>query len=224
MENGKIPISIFRFLELLSIFHITNFFFRFFTSLRITKNKDMNKSLIILLVVVLIIGGYAWSFYNGLVKQSQVIDGQWAQVENQFQRRFDLIPNLVASVKGAMSQEQKVFSDITDARTKYSGAQTINDKAAAASEVESALAKLLVIMENYPQLKSVETVQTLMAQLEGAENRISVERKRFNDAARDFNVMVKRVPAKWLAAMFGFGEKNYFEAATGSENAPEVKF
>ncbi|OGZ40123.1 MAG: LemA family protein [Candidatus Portnoybacteria bacterium RIFCSPLOWO2_02_FULL_39_11] len=183
----------------------------------------MNKSLIILLVVVLIIGGYAWSFYNGLVKQSQVIDGQWAQVENQFQRRFDLIPNLVASVKGAMSQEQKVFSDITDARTKYSGAQTINDKAAAASEVESALAKLLVIMENYPQLKSVETVQTLMAQLEGAENRVAVERGRFNEFVRDYNTRVTQLPGKWIAPMFGFSPKAYFEAAKGAEVAPEVK-
>ncbi|NCQ16659.1 LemA family protein, partial [Candidatus Falkowbacteria bacterium] len=89
---------------------------------------------------------------------------------------------------------------------------------------EGALARLLVIMENYLQLKSIETVQTLMAQLEGTENRISVERKRFNDLSRDFNLMVKRIPASWFAARFGFGEKNYFEAAAGAENAPEVKF
>lgn len=183
----------------------------------------MNKALIILLVVVLIVGGYAWSFYNGLVKQSQAIDGQWAQVENQFQRRFDLIPNLVASVQGAMKQEQKVFSDITEARTRYAGAQTVNEKAAAATGVESALGRLLVVMENYPQLKSVDTVQTLMAQLEGTENRIAVERGRFNDLTRDYNTRVTQLPGKFIAPMFGFSAKAYFEAAAGAEGAPKVE-
>jgi LemA protein len=177
----------------------------------------------VLLVVVLLVGGYLWSFYNGLVKQSQAIDGQWAQVENQFQRRFDLIPNLVNSVKGAMAQEQKVFGDITDARTKYAGAKTVNEKAAAATEVESALARLLAIMENYPQLKSVDTVNTLMAQLEGTENRIAVERGRFNELTRDYNTRVTQLPGKWIAPMFGFSAKSYFEAAEGAEKAPEVK-
>lgn len=184
----------------------------------------MNKTLIILLVAVLLIGGYFWSFYNGLVKQDQTITAQWAQVENQFQRRFDLIPNLVSSVKGAMSQEQKVFGDLADARTKYSGAQTINDKAAAAGEVESALGRLLVIMENYPQLKSIDTVQTLMAQLEGTENRIAVERGRFNELTRDYNTRVTQLPGKFLAPMFGFSAKSYFEAASGAETAPTVNF
>ncbi len=182
----------------------------------------MSKSLIIILVIVVLVGGYLWSFYNSLVKQSQAIDGQWAQVENQFQRRFDLIPNLVASVQGAMAQEQKIFSDITDARTKYSGAQTINDKAVAAGEVESALSRLLVIMENYPQLKSIDTVQTLMAQLEGTENRVAVERGRFNEMTLAYNTSVQILPGKFIAPMFGFSPKAYFEAATGSEVAPKV--
>lgn len=183
----------------------------------------MNKTLIIIIIIALLIGGYLWSFYNGLVKQSQVITAQWAQVENQFQRRFDLIPNLVNSVQGAMTQEQKIFSDITQARTRYAGAKTVDEKAAAATQVESALARLLVIMENYPQLKSVETVQTLMAQLEGAENRIAVERGRYNDAVRVYNTRVNQVPGKWLAPMFDFSAKTYFEAAEGAERAPEVK-
>ena len=182
----------------------------------------MNKSLIILLIVVLIIGGYFWSFYNGLVAQSQAIDAQWGQVENQFQRRFDLIPNLVASVQGAMKQEQKVFGDLAEARTKYSGAQTVSDKAAAAGEVESALSRLLVIMENYPQLKSIEAVQTLMAQLEGTENRVAVERGRFNDLIRPYNTKIATLPGKWLAPLFRVSTKAYFEAASGAATAPKV--
>ncbi len=178
---------------------------------------------IAILVVVLLVGGYFWSFYNGLVKQDQGIAGQWAQVENQFQRRYDLIPNLVASVQGAMSQEQKVFSDITEARTKYAGAKSVDEKAAAATEVEGALGRLLVVMENYPQLKSIEAVQTLMAQLEGTENRVAVERGRFNDLTRDYNTRVTQLPGKFIAPMFGFSAKQYFEAAQGAEKAPEVK-
>lgn len=184
----------------------------------------MKKFLIVLIVIIAIVALYAWSFYNKLVTGNEAVDNQWAQVETQYQRRFDLIPNLVESVKGIMQQEQKVFGDLADARTKYAGAQTVNEKAEAAGQVESALARLLVIMENYPELKSAENVQTLMAQLEGTENRISVERKRFNDVARDFNVMVKRIPGRWLASMFGFGEKNYFESVEGAETAPSVKF
>lgn len=184
----------------------------------------MKKTIIILAVVVAAIGLYAWGTYNKIVTANEGVDNQWAQVETQYQRRFDLIPNLVESVKGVMQQEQKVFGDIAEARTRYAGAKTVNEKAEAAGQVEGALARLLVVMENYPQLKSAETVQTLMAQLEGTENRISVERKRFNDVARDFNVMVKRIPARWFAVMFGFGEKKYFESVEGSETAPSVKF
>jgi len=184
----------------------------------------MKKFLIILVIVVVILAGYAWSLYNKMVTWSENVDNAWAQVETQYQRRFDLIPNLVESVKGMMAQEQEVFGKIADARTKYAGATTINEKAEAAGEVEGALARLLVIMENYPELKSAENVQTLMVQLEGTENRISVERKRYNDASRDFNVMIKRVPARWFAAMFGFAEKTYFESVEGAETAPKVEF
>lgn len=184
----------------------------------------MKKTLIILAVVVAVLALYAWGTYNKMVTANEGVDNMWAQVETQYQRRFDLIPNLVNSVKGAMGQEQKVFGDLAEARTRYAGATTVNEKAEAATQVEGALGRLLVIMENYPQLKSVETVQTLMAQLEGAENRISVERKRFNDAALAFNVMIKRLPAKWLASTYGFSPRSYFEAAAGAANAPAVNF
>ncbi|MBU0646905.1 LemA family protein [Patescibacteria group bacterium] len=188
----------------------------------------MKKTLIIVLtaiaVVVVAIVFYGWGVYNKIVTANEAVNGQWAQVETQFQRRFDLIPNLVETVKGAMQQEQKVFGDLAEARTRYAGAKTADAKAEAVGGVESAFARLLVVMENYPQLKSVETTQTLMAQLEGTENRVSVERKRFNDLARDFNVMIKRFPAKLFASSFGFSEKKYIQSVAGAENAPAVKF
>lgn len=186
----------------------------------------MKKGTIILLVVIVVlvvwIAGWIVGFYNSVVTLGLGVDNQWAQVETQYQRRLDLIPNLVSSVKGVLTQEQTVFGDIADARTKYAGAVSVNDKAAAATQVESALARLLVIMENYPQLKSNETVQNLMIQLEGTENRISVERKRFNDAVQVFNVKIKRFPGNLLAGMFGFSARNFFEAAPGAEKAPTV--
>ena len=184
----------------------------------------MKKSTYIIIAVAVVVLLYGWTTYNGLVGASVGIDGQWAQVETQYQRRFDLIPNLVESVKGIMSQEQKVFSDIAEARTKYSGAMTVDEKARAAGQVENALGRLLVITENYPQLKSSETVQTLMSQLEGTENRVSVERKRFNDAVASYNLKTKRFPSNILASLFGFSERAYLEAADGAENAPQVKF
>ncbi len=183
----------------------------------------MKKSYIILGLVVLA-ALYVWGSYNSLVTAREAIDNQWAQVETQYQRRLDLIPNLVESVKGIMKQEQQVFGDLAEARTHYAGALTPDQKAQAATQVEGALGRLLVIMENYPQLKSSETVQTLMSQLEGTENRVSVERKRFNDQVLDYNVMIKRIPARWVAGAFGFEARTYFEAAAGAENAPKVSF
>ncbi len=180
--------------------------------------------LIGVVVIIVLILGYGWSTYNNLVTTNENVDNQWAQVETQYQRRVDLIPNLVNSVKGVMSQEQTVFGAISDARTRYAGSITVNDKAMAASQVESALGRLLAVMENYPQLKSAENVQTLMAQLEGTENRVSVERKRFNDMVRDFDLMVKRFPSSAIASIFGFAEKAYFESTSGAENAPVVEF
>jgi len=182
----------------------------------------MKKTIIILVVIAVIILGWLWTSYNRLVTANEAVDGQWAQVETQYQRRFDLIPNLVESVKGIMAQEQQVFGDLADARTRYSGAQTVNEKAEAATQVESALSRLLVIMENYPELRSSETVQTLMSQLEGTENRISVERNRFNEQVKAFNVMIKRVPMNLIAGWYGFTEKVYFQAVSGAEIVPQV--
>ncbi len=183
----------------------------------------MKKTSIVIIAIVVLVLLYGWSTYNRLVTGRENADNQWAQVETQYQRRFDLIPHLVESVKGIMKQEQEVFKAIADARTRYSGASSVDAKAAAATQVEGALGRLLVVMENYPQLKSAENVQTLMAQLEGTENRVSVERKRFNDMVRDFNLATKRFPSSLVASMFGFAERSYFEAAPGTEAAPKVQ-
>ena len=184
----------------------------------------MKKGLIIAAVVVVFALLYGFGTYNSLVTLNVNADTQWKQVETQYQRRFDLIPNLVESVKGVMKQETAVFTAIADARTRYAGATTPAQKAEAANQVESALGRLLVITENYPQLKSSDTVQTLMSQIEGTENRISVERTRYNDAVRAYNLKVMRIPSSLIAAMTGFDERAYFEAVEGSEVAPQVKF
>ena len=184
----------------------------------------MKKTIIIILAIVVIVGIYFVATYNGLVTLNVASDAQWKQVETQYQRRFDLIPNLVESVKGILKQEMEVFTAIADARTKYSGATTANEKALAAGQVESALGRLLVITENYPQLNSSDTVQSLMAQLEGTENRVSTERMRFNKDIEVYNLKVKRFPSSIVASMFGFEERSYFEAVQGAEKAPQVKF
>ncbi len=178
----------------------------------------------VIVLVAVIIAVSLVGMYNGLVTKSQGVDAQWSQVETQYQRRYDLIPNLVNSVKGMMKQEQTVFLAIADARTKYGAAQTVNDKAVAAGEVETALGRLLAVMENYPDLKSSQNVTQLMDELAGTENRISVERKRFNDLTRDYNTQIKTFPTNMLAGMFGFTEKQYFQSVTGSETPPKVEF
>lgn len=175
--------------------------------------------LIVVLGVVAAVG-----FYNGLVTKTTNIDGQWAQVETQYQRRFDLIPNLVNTVKGLFEQEQTVFGDIAEARTRYSGAKTVDDRAAAAGEIEGALARLLVIVESYPEIKSDTAVVGLMDELAGTENRVSVERRRFNDLVKDYNTAIKRIPGSLIAPIFGFSERAFFEAVEGSEAAPTVEF
>lgn len=183
----------------------------------------MKKIIIAILAVVVILGASLIGFYNNLITKTQTIDNQWAQVETQYQRRFDLIPNLVSSVEGIMEQEQTVFGQLAEARTRYSGATTVDEKVKAATELESALGRLLVIVENYPELRSSENVSQLMDELAGTENRISVERGRYNDKIRDYNTTIKKFPANMIAGTFGFDERFYFEAAEEAEQAPEVE-
>lgn len=183
-----------------------------------------NKVLIGIAVVIVLVILYGWSTYNGLVSNREAVNSQWAQVETQYQRRIDLIPNLVETVKGIMKQEQSIFGQLAAARANYAGAKTVESKVAAANEVESSFGRLLAIMENYPQLKSADNVQTLMVQLEGTENRVSVERKRFNDMIQSYNLSTKKFPSSIIASMFGFTEKSYFESVSGAEIAPKVEF
>src|SRR3989344_1958912 len=184
----------------------------------------MKKSLLIILAFVAVMGLSLMSTYNGFVTKLQSIDAQWAQVETQYQRRFDLIPNLVESVKGVMRQEQAVFNAIAEARTRYAGAKTTNEKVRAAGEVESSFARLLVVMENYPQLKSSENVLALQSQIEGTENRVSVERGRLNESVRGYNLLVGRFPSAMVAQLFGYSSKPYFQSVEQAEEAPKVEF
>lgn len=183
----------------------------------------MKKIGLILLGLAIFAVVSAVGLYNNLVSLSQGVDNQWAQVETQYQRRFDLVPNLVGAVEGIMKQEQSIFGQIAEARTRYSGAMTIDEKAKAAGEVESALGRLLVVIENYPELKSSENVTGLMDELAGTENRISVERRRYNDLVKEYNTTIKKVPQVFFAGLFGFNERSYFEAIGGAETAPSVE-
>lgn len=185
----------------------------------------MKKNIIIGVIALAVIAAlYGVITYNRLVTLNTEADAQWKQVEVDYQRRFDLIPNLVSLVKGIMTQEKEIFTAIADARSRYSGAKTTEDRIKSAVEVESALSRLLVITENYPALKSSDSVNTLMSQLEGSENRISVARNRYNDKIKTYNLKVMRFPSSVIASIFNFEERTYFESVEGSEKAPEVKF
>ena len=184
----------------------------------------MKNTGLVLVGIVILVAIYLGGFYNGLVGSAEVVDNAWAQVETQYQRRFDLVPNLVETVKGVAEQEQEVFGAIAEARTRYSGAQTQGEQIDAAEAFDSAIGRLLVVMENYPELRSSESFQTLMAQLEGTENRIGVERGRFNEAVQAYNLKVKRFPGSLLAGMFGFDEKAYFESVDDAATPPQVAF
>lgn len=182
-----------------------------------------NKIILGVVAVFAIVALWVMSSYNGFVSGEENVKTAWSQVETQYQRRYDLIPNLVEAVKGVLTQEQDVFGKIADARKQYATAPSgSNEKVAAVNQLESGLSRLLVVMENYPQLRSSETVQALMTQLEGTENRISVARERYNEAVQSYNVAVRNFPGKIFASMFGFQEKTRFEAVKEAAAAPKV--
>ena len=188
-----------------------------------TKLQSFLISLVVVGFIFLSLIGWVLGGYNGMVTQRESVDASWSQVETQYQRRYDLIPNLVNATKGNLAQEQKVFKDIADARTKYAGSPAGSDaRVQATGQVESALSRLLLIMENYPQLNSSVTIRALMDELAGTENRVNVARQRYNEEARDYNVSVKKFPNSILAGVFNFDPKPLFEAKTGADSAPNV--
>ena len=172
----------------------------------------------ILLLIILTLTGS----YNGLVDRELTVDQSVADLDVQLQRRFDLIPNLVKSVEGALEQEREIIGKVTEARTKYASAGSCNDRVAAAGELEGALSRLLVVVESYPQVASLQNVRDLQVQLEGTENRVAQARRSYNETVTDFNRAVRRFPRSIIAAVFGFEKRVLFEAAAGADVAPTV--
>jgi len=182
---------------------------------------------IILAFLLLVAGGivlFVTSNYNGLVRMDVGVKTAWSQVENQLQRRNDLIPNLVQTVKGFAAQEKTIFTHIADARARLAGATNRQEQITAANEVSSTLGRLLVIVENYPQLKSDVNFRQLMDELSGTENRIAVERMRYNQVVQEYNQNIRVFPRNFIAGMFGFKEAPLFKAAPGATEAPTVNF
>jgi LemA protein len=188
------------------------------------KMKKGISGFLVLLAVVVVLGGWLASTYNGLVKENELVDGQWAQVESKLQRRHDLIPNLVNTVKGYAQHEEGVFTAIADARARLNQASTVEERVEASNEIESALARLLVIVENYPELKADAQFTRLTDEISGSENRIDVERSRFNDQVKAYNMKVKQFPTVIIARIMGFGPRAYFEMNPAAAEAPKVEF
>jgi LemA protein len=205
----------------------------------ISSGGDMKvRGLVIALVVigVIVLGAFLWGtgVYNSLVGREEGVRSAWSQVESQYQRRADLIPNLVNTVKGYAAQEKSVLLGVTEARAKVSQITVTKEVLedpdafskfqAAQDQFSSAISRLLAVAENYPNLKSNENFMALQTQLEGTENRIAVERKRYNEVVQEFNTTIRRFPASVIAGLTGFREKQYFKAKEGAETPPEVKF
>ena len=191
----------------------------------------MSKSLKIILVVVgilllagLVLLGQIVAGYNRVVGMDESVKAQWAQVENQLKRRFDLIPNLVETVKGYATHEKELFENIANARTQYFQAKGLNNKVAAANRLEGTLSRLLLLQERYPDLKANQSFLKLQDSLEGTENRIAVERKRFNDAVRSLNKYIRGIPGRFYAVFAGVSQAEYYEIPEGQAETPQVKF
>jgi LemA protein len=178
----------------------------------------------ILVLIVLIPFFYLKGTYNSLVRMDEEVKAAWAQVENQLQRRYDLIPNYVETVKGYAAHEKEVFLRVTEARSKVSGAANIQDKIQANNALSSALARLLVVVERYPELKANINFIRLQDELAGTENRIAVERRRYNETVKTYNITIRRFPTNLLAGMFGFEKAAFFEVPEERQEAPKVQF
>ena len=175
-------------------------------------------------VLLLMIGGCLSGSYNRFVKEKETVDQKWAQVNNQLQRRSDLIGNLAETVRGIAKQEQTVFGQIADARARMAGAHTPQEGIAAGQAMDTALSRLLVVVENYPQLKSDQAFLQLMDELAGTENRLATERMRYNEEVQTYNVMIKTFPSNFLAAAFHFGEAPYYQVPEAAKTTPKIDF
>lgn len=182
-----------------------------------------NIAIIILVLVIIIPLFWIWGTYNSLISKDQSVQSQWANVETQYQRRIDLIPNVVNSVKGYMEFEQELLTNITQLRSAWTQSATVDDRIRYQTQLDTAISRLLLVAENYPELKSDRVVTQLIDELAGTENRISVERSRYNDKVREFNTAIKQFPSNVIASWFSFTEKKYYESTTpGAEQAPVV--
>lgn len=197
------------------------------------KSKGCLAALAVILVVGLALFGWVKGTYNGLVKSQEGVEAAWAQVENVYQRRADLIPNLVETVKGYAKHEKETFEAVINARANATSVKIdpsnldeaqIKKFQQAQGELSSALSRLIAVSENYPELKANQNFLELQSQLEGTENRITVERQKFNDAARSYNTEIRTFPTNILAGIFNFDRKPYFEAEAGADKAPKVSF
>jgi LemA protein len=189
-----------------------------------SKKKTLLIVLAVIVVLVLVLYSFFAGNYNKFVKMDVGIKAAWSQVENQLQRRYDLIPNLVETVKGYAKQEKDVLVEVTNARAKVGGAGTVPDKIAANNELTGALSRLMVVVERYPDLKSNQNFMKLQDELAGTENRIAVERMRYNESVKVYNEAIRSFPANFLAGMYGFKEAAFFEAPKDAKAAPKVKF
>ena len=189
-----------------------------------SKQKKLIIIAAIVVFVILIPYSYLKGTYNSLVTMDEAVKAAWAQVENQLQRRYDLIPNLVETVKGYAAQEKEVFLRVTEARAKVGGATTVSDKISANNGLSAALSRLLLVVERYPDLKSNTNFLRLQDELAGTENRISVERRRYNETVKVYNIRIRRFPTNLLAGLFGFEKAAFFEVPKERQEAPKVKF
>lgn len=190
-------------------------------------SKGLKTALIvigILVVLVVAFAGWAIGQYNTVIAMDENVKGRWAQVENQLKRRYDLIPNLVETVKGYASHEKELFENIAEARTKYFQQNSIEGQIEASGQLERALSRLLLLREQYPQLRANENFMKLQDSLEGTENRIAVERKRYNDAVQGLNTYTRTFYGRFFAALAGVGKAEYYELPEGEGEAPRVDF
>ncbi len=181
-------------------------------------------AVLVLLIIAFSVYRYVVGRYNTMVSLDETVKTSWAQVENQFQRRYDLIPNLVETVKGYASHEREVFTQVTEARARVGQAGSVGESIQANQELGSAISRLLLVVENYPQLKANQNFIQLQDELAGTENRIAVERRRYNESARAYNQYIRSFPNKIFAGMFGFTRAELFEAVEGAQEAPKVSF